>query len=173
MQEIWKDIPNYEGYYQVSNLGQVKSVKRNLILKQNTVRGYKQVTLQKQGTIKNKMVHRLVLETFSPCQNMEKLQVNHKDENKINNCLDNLEWLTAKENVNYGTRTERQIYTQIYHNYRCKAIICVETNQSYISIRECSRITGIDKASISRCLKGKQKTAGGYHWKYLEAGEDQ
>ena len=59
---------------------------------------------------------------------MEKLQVNHKDEDKTNNCLDNLEWLTAKENVNYGTRTERQIYTQTYHNYRCKPIVCVETN---------------------------------------------
>lgn len=167
MEEIWVDIKGYEGIYQVSNLGRVKNVQRNKIRKLNSVNGYYQITLSKNGVKKNRMVHRLVLENFCPVENMENLQVNHIDENGFNNCLTNLEWLTAKENVNYGTGIARRAYTQKIHNSRAKPIQNMETGEEYISIRECSRITGIDKASLARVLNGTQHTAGGYHWEYI------
>ena len=121
MEEIWKDIPNFEGIYQVSNLGNVKvldrivnsAIKNNSkvkrvgkMLKQYNKRNYYQVTL----TINNKRtycnVHRLVALAFIPIpDNLP--QVNHKDENTFNNCVDNLEWCTAKYNCNYGSRNSK------------------------------------------------------------------
>ena len=108
----WKDIPGYEGLYQVSNIGEVKSLNykrtgKSHLLKQAKDRdGYFKVILVKDKKHKNKSVHRLVAETF--LDNPGNLpQVNHKDENPGNNLVTNLEWCTAKYNVNYGTRNER------------------------------------------------------------------
>ena len=104
--EIWKDIDGYEGYYQVSNMGRVYSVKNKMLLKQHLKRGYLECVLCKNGERKYIQAHRLVAITFIP--NPDNLpQVNHKDENKQNNCVSNLEWCTAEYNINYGTRTER------------------------------------------------------------------
>ena len=113
MQEIWKDINEYEGKYQISNLGRVKSLnyarrKQERILKPGIQKktGYISVTLLKERKKKTKTIHRLVAETFIP--NPENLhQINHKDENKQNNCVDNLEWCSAKYNSNYGHRNEK------------------------------------------------------------------
>lgn len=107
MKEIFKDIPNYEGLYQVSNLGNVYSVRKKICLKPfNVCGGYKRVTLCSYGVYKHILVHRLVAQAF--IDNPNNLpQINHKDENKSNNCVSNLEWCTAKENSNYGTRIKR------------------------------------------------------------------
>lgn len=121
MQEIWKDIPNFENLYQVSNLGNVKSLEKYVnsaiknnskvkrkeqILKQYSKRGYLQVSLIKNHKRYYFNVHRLVAITFLP--NPDNLpQVNHKDENTMNNNVDNLEWCTAKYNCNYGTRNKK------------------------------------------------------------------
>ena len=112
MEEIWKDIEGYEGLYQVSNLGDVRSLKYaggNKVkpLKQdNDGNGYKQVILYKDGKRKNCKVHRLVAMAFISNPNNYK-EVNHKDENPSNNNVNNLEWCTNEYNVNYGTRTKR------------------------------------------------------------------
>lgn len=113
MEEIWKDIEGYEGLYQVSNLGRVKSLnyakqgKEKILKDRISATGYKRVNLSKSGERKTYYVHRLVAETFIPNPNGYS-EVNHKDENKSNNNIDNLEWCTSKYNSNYGTRNERQ-----------------------------------------------------------------
>ena len=109
MQEIWKDIKDYEGRYQVSNLGNVKSLKTNKLLycsKSGRTRKYLRVGLHKNKTRKMFSVHELVAKTFIPNPNNYPC-INHKDENPSNNCVTNLCWCTYKENINYGTRNLR------------------------------------------------------------------
>ena len=108
----WKDIPGYEGLYQVSNIGEIKSLnykqthKPHLLSQAKDRDGYFRVVLVKDKQRKNKLVHRLVAEAFIPNPN-NLPQVNHKDEQAGNNIVTNLEWCTAKYNVNYGTRNKR------------------------------------------------------------------
>ena len=130
MKEIWKDIKGYESIYQVSNLGRVKSVARKVIkknyvsfkkeriLKQQTDRyGYKKVILQRNYQIKTFSIHRLVADTF--LENPYNLpQINHKDENKENNCVLNLEYCDSKYNNNYGTRNKRVSETMKKKKYQ-------------------------------------------------------
>ena len=115
MGEVWKNINGYEGLYQISNNGRVKSLpklagkswRKEKILKTYLDKdGYVKVILCKENKTKFLSVHRLIAEAFIPNPN-EFPQINHKDENKQNNSLENLEWCTCKYNINYGTRTER------------------------------------------------------------------
>lgn len=112
LDEIWKDIKGYEGYYQISNFGNVRSLDRWVkdngtpVFKQgmllNPVKqsvGYLQIALNVEGKVKKKYIHRLVMEAFNPTDN-PKLEINHIDENKENNMITNLEWVTHKENIN-------------------------------------------------------------------------
>lgn len=110
------------------------------------------------------LVHRLVLSTFYPIYNTEQYEVNHKDENKTNNNLENLEWMTPKENRNYGTRNERLSKTQ---GLKVK---CVEKDIVYDSFHDASKINSIDVSGICMCCTGyrNRKTAGGYHWEYVK-----
>lgn len=160
------------GLYQVSDLGRVKSlsrkrIDRNQILPErilkpifNKKRGYYQIYLRKNNISCTFKPHRLVAEAFIP--NPDNLpEVNHKDENKVNNRVDNLEWCTSKYNSNYGTINNR------IAKALSKPVKCVETNIVYKSVREANRQTKIDTTSISRVCRGKQQTAGGYHWKYV------
>ena len=166
MKEIWKDIARYEGLSQVSSLGRVKRVTTGRILKSGKITGgYLLVSLYKNNTKSNKYIHRLVSESFIP--NPEnKSQVNHIDEDKTNNSLDNLEWMTAKENVNHGTRNERSRKT--------KSIAIIATNtttgesQEFYGTNECARQLWLDPSSITKVLKGKLNHTGGYTFKYKE-----
>mgnify|MGYP002679946246 CR=1 FL=1 len=111
MGEVWKDIKGYEGLYQVSNLGRVRSLNygrsgETKLLKQGTTNGYKRVFLYKNGKGKNYFVHRLVAMAFIPNPNNLPI-INHKDEDSSNNNVNNLEWCTQEYNLNYGTRNER------------------------------------------------------------------
>ena len=120
MQEIWKDIEGYEGLYQVSNLGRIKSLNYlntgiTKIMKQNLSGNYATIGLCKKGKVKTRYIHRLVAETFIPNTD-NYLEVNHKDENKQNNRVDNLEWCTRKYNINYGTHNQRMIQSKIGTN---------------------------------------------------------
>ena len=157
MQEIWKDVANYEGLYQVSNLGRVKSIgyKKELILKHFNTGGYKRVTLIKNKIRKHHLIHRLVAETFIP--NLNNLpQINHKDENKKNNCVNNLEWCSNSYNIQYS---------------KAKSVLQFDLENNLI--KEYSSITEARKETkqthIGDCCSGKRKTNGGYIWKYKDA----
>ena len=170
MKEIWKDIKGYEGIYQVSNLGRVKSSYTNSILKGcKTSNGYLKVNLYKNGSKSTKTVHRLVAQTF--ISNPEnKSGVNHIDENKTNNNIDNLEWSTAKENNNHGTRNERAAKAIS----KKKSIPIIVTNiktgefTEFNSTKECARKLEIQAPNITKVLKGRLKQTGGYTFKYKE-----
>ena len=101
MEEIWKDIKGYEGLYQVSNLGRVRNIKYGRLLKYGYVGEYNRVTLYSDSKPDYRMVHRLVAESFIDNPNNYPI-VNHKDENKSNNVVSNLEWCTMTYNLNYG-----------------------------------------------------------------------
>lgn len=154
-----KDIKGYEGLYAVTKDGQVWSYRSNKFLTPYNVVGYHYVDLRKKGHRKQFRVHRLVAEAYIP--NPEnKPQINHKDENKINNHVSNLEWVTAKENVNYGTHNERMAKT------RSKAVYCVELDRVFESQKEAAAELGLYGGNISSCCNGRTKTSGGYHWRF-------
>ena len=185
-EEIWKPIKDYEGWYEASTLGRIRSVKRTFTDKKGRVRtfeehilspaktsqkGYLGVMLCKKGEYKTKKVHRLVAETF--IENPHNLpEVNHKDENTQNNAVDNLEWATTKYNSQYGTRPKRiseknrkprQKYT-VYQLDLEDNVVAV-----FDSVRQASKQTGICYDSIRRCGLNElyYNTAGGFKWKLV------
>lgn len=164
MKELWKDIKGYEGLYQVSNLGRVKSLARHktsrynneeIIMTNSLAKNYYQVALCKNGKVSRKRVNRLVAQAFIPNPN-NLPYVNHKDENKLNNCVDNLEWCTPKYNSRYSSPKINQ-YDENYN--------LLKTWNSCIEIQE---TLNIDKGNIFKVCQGKRKTAGGYIWKYYD-----
>ena len=171
IEEQWLDISGYEGLYQISNFGRVKSFyfKNPRILKPHKVKGYSNVELYKNKKKKQFYIHRLVMENFCPIENMNVLDVNHKDEDKSNNHISNLEWMTHKDNLNYGSRAEKaRMKMQGKNSSRSKKVRCIEKNVIYEALREAERQLGIPATNISKACKGKIKTAGGYHWEYVE-----
>ena len=115
------------------------------------------VGLCTEGKRKCCYIHRLVAEAFIPNPNNYP-QVNHKDEDKTNNCVNNLEWCDAKYNINYGTRIERI----------SKPVYCVELNRTFNGAAQAARELGINHSNIIGCCKGKRKTTGAYHFRYAE-----
>ena len=162
-EEIWKEIKEYEGKYWVSNLGRVKS-KRKILKPINGE--YLHVGLSKNGIQVTKLIHRLVAETFIPNSN-NLLQVNHKDENKHNNNVNNLEWVTFKENMNYGTKQDRESIIKTKQN-----VLQYDLEGNFIkkwfNLREITKNTNYKKSNIQYCCSGKNKTAYGYIWKYAD-----
>lgn len=181
--EVWKDISGYEGYYQVSNFGRIKSLKRTLeysdgrvvtrrerIRKPLLSKGYHLMYLSKGDKQKYFSVHRLVAEAFIP--NVEgKPQVNHIDENKTNNNVDNLEWSTSKENSNWGTRNERIKYKNTGGHNR-KPILKIdplsgEVLGEYKTQREAFESVGVYTHSgyIKNSIK-RRVSYKGFRWEY-------
>ena len=108
-EELWKPIKDYEKYYEVSNLGRVKSLHRNKerILKQSMSGEYLKVVLQKDGKSKTFSIHKLVIHSFKECPlNKIKIVINHIDGNKTNNNINNLEWCTLRDNTNHAIRNK-------------------------------------------------------------------
>ena len=151
-----KDFPNYLIY---SN-GQVYSKYKNIFLSQRERNNYLAVNLYKDKKMYTKNVHRLVAEAFIPNPNNLPI-VNHKDNNKLNNDVSNLEWCEQVYNLHYNGAMERRAAS------RGTKIKCVETNQEYCSISEAARQTGIPRTSIQSCFDGRMKMAGGYHWEKI------
>ena len=158
-----KDIKGYEGLYAITTEGDVYSYKRKKFLKPaDNGTGYLFVILHKDGKVKNYKIHRLVAEAYLPNPN-NLPQVNHKDENKTNNCLQNLEWCDASYNTNYGT-----CITKRSNNYK-KPILQYDLDGNFI--REWQSATDVGrkvKGNICQCLKGKIPSAYGYKWRYKE-----
>ena len=164
MDEIWHDIDGYEGLYQISNKGRVKSLKwgKERILRPGIDGyGYCFIILCNDNVRKTFKLHRLVAQAFIP-NLYNKPQVNHLDENKKNNCVDNLEWATAKENINYGTRNERASRKILQYS---KSGVFIKEWQSS---REVERVLGINNSHIIQCCKGRYKSSGGFIWRYKE-----
>lgn len=157
--EVWKDIPSYEGLYQVSNLGNVKSLnkyhhKREQILKPKKDKyGYLCVRLSKNGELKDFTIHRLVMLSFVGESN---LTVNHKDENKKNNRLDNLEYMSNKDNVRYSQA------------HKIKAINIDTGDIIYFNSTKETNLYGFQQANVLRVLKGQYKQHKGYIWQYVD-----
>ena len=175
--EVWKDIAGYEGVYKVSDKGNVRSVDRvdfrgrkrdGITLKPRYDKdGYLRVTLYKNGKGKNKSVHRLVLETFVPNLNNYP-DANHRDEDKTNNELSNLEWCTRKQNVNHGTRNKK-ISQKLSKKVKG---VNVETGESieFNSTREAGN-KGYWYGNVARACRGAhcgKNLYKGYRWYYVE-----
>lgn len=167
MNEIWKNI---DSRYSISNLGRVKSnyANKERILKPfQDIRGYLKVDLRHEGKRKTMFVHRLVALAFIPNPDNFK-EVNHKDEDKENNCVDNLEWCDTKYNCNYGTRNERKA------DGCMKKIYSLDEDGTityYNSRNEAGKLLNIDATSISKVLSDnypQNKTAGGKQWFYVK-----
>ena len=159
MEEIFKDIKGYEGLYQISNLGRIKSLNYNRtgkekLLKQNiNSNNYCKITLSKNNVRKNYCTHVLVAKTF--IENPNRLPcINHIDGNKQNNHIDNLEWVTYKQN------TEHAYKHNLMKHFKVK-VIQYDKNMN----------VNTSKMNIIKCCKGVNKTAKGYIWKYLKEEE--
>lgn len=177
MKEIWKDIEGYEELYQVSNLGNVYSFYSNKKLAFGIdTSGYRVVNLFKNGKQKTRTVHRLVAKAFISNPNNFPI-INHKDENKQNNNVNNLEWCTCKYNINYSSRDGHAISERMKNNNNAikKKVKCITTGEIFISLAEAARKYNIDKSSIAKVCKGKMKYRGKHpitkeelKWKYAE-----
>ena len=170
--ELWKSVKGYEGLYEVSDKGRVRRVDGKVLKQQTSQFGYKVIKLNKNGKSKGYFVHRLVAEAF--ISKPTKAQcVNHIDECKTNNNVDNLEWVTYHENNYHGTARKRisetlhKYYEENGHHCR-KPVRCIETDRIYSGVRVAGRELGINRGSLSSCLNGNRRTAGGFHWEFVE-----
>ena len=169
--EIWKDYKNYEGLYQASNLGRVRSLDRWVSSKNGSMQfikgrilklgnhnqGYLSVNLCKNNKVKTYLVHRIIAETFLP--NPDNLPcVNHKDEDKTNNSVVNLEWCTYEYNNNYGTANERMSKSLTNNIYTSREVDVYDLDMNFIetlpSLAECARKYNLKKANVIHCCNG-------------------
>ena len=169
--EIWKDYKDYEGLYQASNLGRLRSLDRWVKSKSGSVRfckgkilklctdkyGYLKVGLWKNNKVKTYYVHHLVAEVFLPNPNNYK-EVNHKDEDKTNNSVENLEWCSAKYNSNYGTRNERMSKSLTNNIYTSRKVDVYDLDMNFIetlpSSKECGRKYKVHHSNVRNCCNG-------------------
>jgi len=189
MTEVWKPVKNYEGYYEVSNLGNVRSLDRIvhhsrnftrfqkgnvLTIRTNSTGNYSTVLLSKDNKHKMVKVHRLVATAFIDNPNGYR-EINHKDENKQNNRVDNLEWCSRKYNENYGTK---RIRGSMHTNYKkiaeknSKALYQVSINGEVLkrwnSLAEVHNTLGYSQGNISMCCNGRHTTPlYGYYWRWV------
>lgn len=162
MIEEWKDVKGYEGLYQISNFGRVKSFYTNKILKPAIEKsGYNQVSLVKQHKKKKYYIHRLVgLHFINNPSNLN--EINHIDGDKSNNGIKNLEWCTRQDNVKHSVNV---LHNQLGGTI---SVVCIETKETFNSITEAAKHYHRQPTNLSNMLSGKNrcKTFAGLHWKY-------
>jgi len=166
MKEIWKDIENTNKKYEVSTYGRVRNKKTGFILKpRKRPDGYIDIDI----CGKKPKIHRLVAQAFIPNPD-NKPEVNHIDENKQNNNINNLNWMTHIENINWGTAISRMLSNQGHIQDMKKRMVAVvgkdiNGNEYFFeSVNEAARETKVYQGNISACINGRRKTAGGYVW---------
>lgn len=174
MKEIWRPVVGFENYYDVSNYGNVLSKKANKILKPQLCFGYYIVTLKHKY---RKRIHRLVAEAFIP--NPSNLPyVNHKNEIKIDNRVENLEWCDASYNIIYGNAIKNMLNSRIEKcsNNKEVSVLQYDVYNNFIkewkSFSEIKKVLGLNISNIHKVCNGKRKKAGGYIWKYKERETD-
>lgn len=185
LKEKWAPCRGYEGLYEISNKGKIRSLLKGTriiddktgIMKQKIdTHGYYRINLHKNKTMKSELISRLVAMAFIPNPN-NFLIVGHKDDNKKNNTIKNLYWTTIKENNHHNGKYEKLL---IAHNEKIKMIskklskpIIAINNKTgeqinFCSIQECSRVLGLNSGKISLCCNGKRHKAGGYEFKWAK-----
>lgn len=168
--EIWKDIPDYEGIYQVSNMGRLKRLlkngRENFLCGKKDKDGYVTVILSKNQKKKYCRLHRVVASAFAPNPDNKK-EVNHIDKNKQNNEVSNLEWVTTAENIRHSFLTGRKTRKTPVLQFTPE----MELVARYPSIKEASEQQNVKQNNISACCRGRLKTVGGYIWRY-KVGEN-
>lgn len=176
--EVWKDVVGYEGLYKVSDRGNVFSVGRmslhgrkiggRMLKPRHNKDGYLRVNLYNNGKRKTKYIHRLVTEVFIPNPN-NLPQVNHRDEDKTNNNVENLEWCTSKYNTNHGTRTERLSKKVRAVNIETGEVVTFKStvearNEGYTAATSACR--GVYESPNGKLIGGDGRTYKGYRWYY-------
>ena len=184
MKEIWKTISDFNNY-EISSLGNVRNITTGKVLKPILIStGYYQVVLYKQNKRYRKLIHRLVADAF--LENPENLpQINHRDEDKANNAVSNLEWCSASYNANYGTRNKRIAKTLkksmlgnknslgkkngLGNKSKSKKVKCVQTGEIFNCTRDAAKKYNLEIFSVCHAANPnqKQKTAGGFTWCYI------
>lgn len=182
-EEVWKDIPDYEGYYQASNLGRIRSLDREVadrsgvriangkVLKSEMLQNdYLRVGLNKDGKTMRFLVHRLVWMAFNGTI-PDGMQVNHIDECKTNNKLENLNLMTPKENTNFGTRNQRVAKANTNHPSMSKPVVAFNEDEEIVfefsSTQEAAR-NGFNSGDLAACCRGERKTHKGLIWRFKE-----
>lgn len=168
-EECWKDIEGYEGFYQVSNFGNIRSKysgKWKLMKATKTNHSRMIVGLHKNGKVKLFLIHRLVAQSFIPNPNRLP-EINHKDENPLNNCVENLEWCTPKYNVNYGTRNKRAS-ENLSRRKVCMFDESGELIEEFRNLVLAARYVNGDHAGIIMSCNGDIFLYKGYLWRYKE-----
>lgn len=175
MEEIWKPIKGYEGLYEVSNLGRIKTLSRYIRNRKmpekikkldKSKNGYLRIELSSNKIKRKYLVHRLVAQAFIP--NKKNLPcINHKDEDKSNNIVSNLEWCDYLYNNLYNDKQKKN-WKKVKQLNQNNDIINI-----FESVTEASKRTNILQCRISNCLNNRQKTAGGYHWQYYELDKNE
>lgn len=188
--ETWKEIPNYEGIYEISTRGFIRTISKRLQKTPYiTNKGYLAIDLYKNKKRKKHLIHRLIAETFISNPNNYPC-VNHKDGNKLNNDINNLEWCTQKYNMQEAARLGLlntwcgKLFGKNHPNYKFrgkwktqKPIYQCDLEgvilKRFNSCEEAKRETNIEASHISECCNNKRKTAGGYIWKYEKENNDE
>lgn len=180
--EVWRAVPDFEGKYEVSNLGRIRSLDRIVTMKNGAKRFHegKLLTPKKQkngylfyqlfdgnGKFKHWMLHRLVATVFIDNPQGYK-EVNHKDGDKTNNKYTNLEWCTRQYNCIHAIENGLKDMSKVYSMHPVVQIKDGEIINEYPSIVEAANSVGVTPSAISRCLRGKSKKSMGYQWRYAE-----
>lgn len=182
--EIWKDIEGYEGQYQISSLGRVKSLERitrfknrdsirkepeKILAYKKHHKGYVKAQLRKRDILKSYFVHRLVAQAFLP-NTENKETVNHKDGDKLNNTIENLEWMSNTENMQHAYRTGIRDNKKLHEKQKKPVAQYTKDGQlvaKYPSIDDAVKATGFRQSGISSCCLGRYKSTFGYVFKFI------